>query len=271
MKLALAQMNSTADLEKNLATMETLTRQAAEGGAEIIVFPEMAYLSGNSATWRPVVPRFGELVDRFAEQARRYQIALMPGTLREPAPQPDRHFNTLLFLDAAGNTLGSYRKIFLFQANLPHKKYFEGKYTEAGCETKVVEWKGLRWGLSICYDLRFPELFRALRKKGADVFLLPAAFTVPTGEAHWETLVRARAIENQVYMVAPGLVGVNGENLPNYGHSLGVDPWGTVLADLEDREGLVIVDIQSERISEARAKVDAWACVRSDIFPLPIS
>ena len=157
------------------------------------------------------------------------KVAVCPGSVRKPVPgDPNRYFNTLLFFTPHGE-VSEYDKIFLYEAIMPDKTYEESKYCAPGDEIETTDYKGLKIGFSICFDLRFPEVFRALKKKGADVVLLPSAFTVPTGLAHWETLVRARAIENQCFVIAPDLTGTSGDGAKVYGHSIAVNPWGDIL------------------------------------------
>ena len=267
MKIALAQMQSTSDLERNLRTMERLTASAASRGSKMVVFPEMAYFTGHSKECPAVARKFPELMETFASWARLYNVALLPGTLREPSPQ-NKQFNTLPAFGPDGKLLASYRKIFLFRATLPDRVYDESAYTESGCEPRVFHLDGICFGLSICYDLRFPELFRCLKKAGADLVFVPAAFTVPTGRAHWETLLKARAIENQMYVAAPGLVGRSGNGAQTYGHSLVVDPWGKVRPKAANRPTTLTFKYDPDHCASYRSQLDAWASRREDLFPI---
>jgi nitrilase len=195
----------------------------------------------------------------------------LPGSLREPAPKgenAERYYNTLPAIGPDGKLLASYRKVFLFRANLPDRSYFEGQHCEAGDTPTTFVADGVTFGLTICYDLRFPELFRALRKRGAQAIVLPASFTVPTGTAHWEILLRARAIENQVFLLAPAQTGENGDRAATYGHSLVVGPWGDKLAERPSGEGTLFADVDPARIAEAASRVDAWQSRREDLFPI---
>lgn len=268
MRIALIQMRSAADLKRNLADMERSLGSAARRGARLVVFPEMAYFTAPLKDCAPVTGQFDELMQTFAGWAKRYGTALIPGSLREPSPE-GRHFNTLPVFDSAGIEVARYRKIFLFKAKLPDREYDESAYTTAGKDPVTFTLEGIRFGATICYDLRFPELFRALKKRGAELILLPAAFTVPTGRAHWETLLRARAIENQLYIAAPGLAGRSGNGAATYGNSLVVDPWGRVRVRAAGKPTTLFFTFDPRHAVDCRGKVDAWASRREDLFPIP--
>ena len=269
-KVALVQMVSGADVETNLGRMRKWIEEAAAKGAQAIVFPELAYHSAPPDLLPPVVGQYKKMVERFCQWAKEFEIVVIPGSLREPSPKsPTRFFNTLPVISETGTILAEYRKIFLFRASLSDRSYDETQFCDAGNEVKVVETSLGELGLSICFDLRFPELFRSLKKRGAQIILLPAAFTVPTGKVHWKPLLTARAIENQVFIVAPGQVGKSGEGSEKYGHSLVVSPWGEVLTDLALTEGMALVEIDLAAISESSRRVDTWGCRREEIFSIP--
>lgn len=266
MKIAIAQITALSDLNSNLKTIASFIQQAKSQGTELIVFPEMAYFSGKKEDWLPIAARYPELLDHFSRLAREHSIALVPGTLREPTEAPDKFYNTLPFIDSNGKILTVYRKIFLYKAYLPDRNYDETVYSKAGDKLVTLDWHGIKIGFSICFDLRFPELFRSLKKLGAQLVLVPAAFTVPTGKAHWEILLRARAIENQFFVLAPGLTGTSGDGAEKYGHSLAINPWGEILTDLKTDPGFKTVEINPSEITEAEKKVPAWTCRREDLF-----
>ncbi len=268
MKIALVQMRSVANLDRNLAAMERTVELSARRGARLVVFPEMAYFSAPLKECAKITARFDALMARFSNWAKKYGTAIAPGTLREPAPE-GKHYNTLPVFDAQGKETARYRKIFLFKAKLPDRAYDESAYTVPGREPVTFELEGIRFGASICYDLRFPELFRSLKKRGAEFVLLPAAFTVPTGRAHWETLLRARAIENQIYIAAPGLAGRSGNGAATYGNSLVVDPWGKVRVRAGTKPTVLSLTFDPQHALDCRGKVDAWASRRDDLFPIP--
>lgn len=269
-KIALIQMTSSANLEENLTLMEAKVKEAAQGGAYMAIFPEMAYFIGPQTESLGVVDKFEIVFERFSKWAQDYEITLLPGSVREPVPHsPGRYFNTLPVFFMDGTPIAYYRKIHLFRADLGEHKYFEGSYCEAGSQIVVVEVAGIRVGLAICFDLRFPELFRALKKRRAQLVVLPSAFTVPTGKAHWDTLIRARAIENQFFMAAVGQTGTTGEGKPTYGHSLVVGPWGETVGELKTDPGILFVDIDPKKIAECSAKVSAWESQNADLLPIP--
>lgn len=270
MKLAIIQMQSTSQLSSNLNKMRDYIATAKGRGAKVIVFPEMAYLTGNRELVLSSLEKFNECISKFQQWAKEFQVYLIPGTLREPCPHTkEKYFNSLLCLSSEGKQIAKYRKIFLFQANLPHHQYDEGKFCQPGNETVVCQIDGFTFGFAICFDLRFPELFRNLRKKGARVFIIPAAFTVPTGKAHWETLLRARAIENQSYVIAADQTLTSGESLEQFGHSLAVDPWGTIISQQGQEEGIEIVELSPEKWKEAESRVSAWESRNEVLFPIP--
>lgn len=268
MKIALVQMQSTNRLDDNLSKMRAWIKTGAKEGAQLIAFPEMAYFTGKKEDWLPIVPRFEELKRLFCTWAKEEGVAIVPGSVREPFQEDaGRYHNTLLFVQPDGQIF-SYRKIFLYQAVLPDRTYQEAKYCAPGDCVVCHTYQGVTFGFSICFDLRFPELFRALKKKRTEVVLMPSAFTVPTGQAHWETLVRARAIENQFFFLAPDLTGVGGDGATTFGNSLAVGPWGEILAQFGMEEGIRVVGIDPRQIEHAAAKVASWQCRNENLFPI---
>ena len=268
LKLAIAQMTSGNNLDDNLAHMRELLERAVAQGAEMAVFPEMAYLMAKPEKWGPTLARYEACLATFASWAKELSIYLLPGSIRKPVDgSTQRCFNQLAVIDPQGKIQATYEKLFLFRATLPTRRYDEGQFCDPGNKIVVTQIKGVRVGLAICFDLRFPELFHALKRRGAQLVVLPSAFTATTGLAHWDTLTRARAIENALFLAAPGQVGVTGEGGETYGHSRVVAPWGEVLADRGLEPGVTVVEIDPGRIAEAEAKVDAWGCRRDDWFP----
>lgn len=256
MKIAMIQMQSSAFLEKNLEKMEGFCEKAKAGNADLVIFPEMAYWSGKKEKLASVIEAYPRMISLMSSWARKYEMGIIPGTLREPVPyDQNRFYNTLPFFDETGKLVATYRKIFRFKAHLPHHHYDETRFCEAGKNPVLAEFKGFKLGFGICFDLRFPEIFRVLRGKGAQVFILPSAFTVPTGQAHWEILLRARAIENQAYVVASDQTGLSGEGLEQYGHSLAVGPWGEILTRMGTEEGLQFIDLNPQALKTAEEKM----------------
>ncbi len=267
MRISLVQSSSPANLEGNLAKMERAVKEASLRGSEVVAFPEMAYFSAARAEAKAVVREYPALMQLFGSWAAKYQVCLLPGTLREPAPR-GLCYNTLPVFDPKGELIAQYRKIFLFRARLGSRSYDESEHTAAGNLVSTFLFRGVTFGLAICYDLRFPELFRSLKKKGAEAVFLPSAFTVPTGKAHWETLLRARAIENQVYVAAPGQCGRSGSGNLTYGHSLVVDPWGKVVARSLSQPTILHFSFKKRLAEECALKLDPWRSRREDLFPI---
>lgn len=271
--VAAVQLNSRDDKAANLAAAEAAITQAAAAGARLVVLPELwTYLgpaSGNRANAEPIP---GPATMRLAALAYRHSLILHGGSLLElpdEAPDDARPYNTAVLFDANGRQIATYRKIHLFDAaprdNAP--PYQESATVAAGDAVVTAEVGGLRLGLATCYDLRFPELFRALALLGAEVLLLPAAFTRETGRDHWEPLVRARAIENGCYVIAAGQVGTFPPRRLTHGHSMIVDPWGKVLAEADGEEpGIITAEIDTARVADVRRRIPALANRRPEVY-----
>jgi deaminated glutathione amidase len=270
-RVAAVQLNSRDDKAANIAAAETLIGRAAEGGARLVVLPELwTYLgpeAGNAANAEPIP---GPTTELLAALARQHQITLHGGSFLEAAPEAGdgRCYNTAVLLDAQGQLVVKYRKIHLFDADpLPGAApYRESATVAPGSDVATATVDGLRLGLATCYDLRFPELFRALAQRGAEVLTLPAAFTLETGRDHWEVLVRARAIENGCFVIAPDQWGAHPPVRVKFGHSLIVDPWGTVLAQAPDGPGVIWADLDLERMAEVRHRLPSLANRRPETY-----
>jgi predicted amidohydrolase len=233
MRAAVVQINSTGDRAANLEAAERQVRAAASGGATLVVLPEKWPLMADGEDLAAgAEPVDGPAVSAARSWAAGLGIHLVAGSFTE-SHAAGRPTNTSLLIDPEGEIAAGYRKIHMFDVDIGGVAYRESEIEDAGEEVVVHDLDGARVGMAICYDLRFPELFRALVDRGANVFTLPSAFTVPTGRAHWETLIRARAIENQAFMLAAGQVGRAAPKFDSWGHSMIVDPWGEVLAVVE--------------------------------------
>lgn len=256
---AVVQMTSLADLEKNLERAAHWIECAVAAGAELVALPEnFAFLGDDESTARSVRQGPDGPVVRFLrEQAAQHRIWLAGGSFAEEIPGESRHHNTALILDPDGEIMARYRKIHLFDVALPDASYRESQGVAPGSEPVVAELPFARVGLSICYDLRFPELYRLLSGRGAQLLLVPAAFTVPTGRDHWDVLLRARAIENQAYVLAPAQYGVHGPRRRSYGRSQIVDPWGVPLATVPDGEGVATARLDFEAQARIRHQLPA--------------
>lgn len=261
LRVAAVQLNSGADKARNIADGIALVEQAAARGATFVALPEVwTYMGPSDANRDMAEPIPGETVERMADVARRERIWLHCGSILERAEGEPRVFNTSVVLDPDGNIVGRYRKIHLFDIDIDGAVSFQESATVApGDEIVTVDIGGVTLGLAICYDLRFPELFRLLALQGAEIITLPAAFTQYTGKDHWEVLLRARAIENQVFMVAPAEYGKHPGGSTTWGRSMIVDPWGTVLATAADGPGVIVSDCDLNTLERIRREVPSLA------------
>jgi predicted amidohydrolase len=232
MRAAAVQLNSTQDKERNIARADNLTRDAAAGGANLVVLPEKFNVLGTPEHYRAHAEALdGPTIAWASDLSRELRIDLVAGSIVERREGHEKLSNTSVHIGPDGELKAVYRKIHMFDVVVGGQTYRESETEEPGEETVLSETEdGLPLGLTVCYDLRFPELFRILAVQGARVIALPAAFTKVTGQAHWEVLVRARAIENQAFVVAAGQIGMHPPDKESFGGSMVVDPWGEVLA-----------------------------------------
>jgi predicted amidohydrolase len=256
---AVVQLNSGEDKPANLARAIALVEQAAGQGATLVALPEMFNCLGRFSTVvENAEPIPGPSSEAMRGLAARLGITLLAGSLCERSCEPGKAFNTSLLFSPQGEELARYRKIHLFDADLPGRvAVTESHWILAGNEIVAAETPLGTVGLSICYDLRFPELYRHLADRDARILFAPSAFTFATGKDHWEILLRARAIENQTVVIAPNQCGRHGPELTTYGHSMIVDAWGTVLARAGDDEGIACAEIDLARLAEVRAQLPA--------------
>ena len=269
-KIAAIQMVSSASVEENLAAAGRLLEEAAAQGAKLALLPEVfAVLEGGPMAPFAEEQGSGPIQDFLADQARRLQMTIVGGTiplLSRPGKMPGdpdyllddgRVRPACVVYGRSGEELARYDKIHLFDVKVADKQsaYSESRSYEAGDTLVTVPTDVGCLGLSVCYDLRFPELYRALFQKGAEVVTVPAAFTRVTGEAHWESLLRARAIENQCYIIAAGQGGRHNEKRETWGHSMIIDPWGTILAEVDQGEGVAVADMDRKFLAEVRERM----------------
>lgn len=265
LKIAAIQMVSTPEVTENLATADRLIAEAAAAGARLVALPEyFPIIAAQDATRLSAREPFGKgpLQDFLAEAATRHGLWLIGGSIPLSAEDPGKLRNSCLVFDPGGHCVARYDKIHLFGFRKGEEAYDEAATIEAGPSQPVsflLPWAGktLRVGLAICYDLRFPELFRAMVP--LDLIVLPAAFTETTGRAHWEVLLRARAIENQCYVLAAAQGGRHPTGRETHGHSMIVDPWGEVIARLPKGEGIVLAELDPARLDAVRASLPALA------------
>ena len=267
--VAAAQMTSTADVGRNLATAEALIAAAAARGAALAALPEnFAFLRSEGEPVPEPQALDGPWVTRMAVAARTHRIAVLLGSIPERIEGDPRVHNTSILLGTDGEAIAIYRKIHLFDIDIPGLEHLKESRAVRPGETLVAADLPLggggsaRLGLTICYDLRFPELYRALVKAGARILCVPSAFTERTGKDHWEVLLRARAIENLAYVLAPAQVGTHGKGRSSHGHAMVVDPWGAILAQVADGEGLAVAELDLDRQDRLRRELPALDHIR---------
>lgn len=261
---AAIQMATKSDKPANLERAEHLIRLAAARGAQLIALPETFNWRGKRADEpRAAETLEGESIARMARLARELEIHLLAGSIAEIAPGEEKRYNTSVLLGPDGARIAVYRKIHLFDVDLPGRVTIkESDAKLPGTEVVAAATALGTIGMSVCYDLRFPELYRRLTFAGALILAIPSAFTFPTGEAHWETLIRARAIENQCYVIAPAQFGPNVHGFSDYGNSMIVDPWGRVLARAPDQEGVIVAPLELDYLERVRRELPALGHAR---------
>jgi predicted amidohydrolase len=271
LRVAAVQLNSTADPAANLAAADRLTRAAAADGATLIVLPEKWTAMGSDEDQRAAAETLdGPAIEWARQTARELSVDLIAGSILERVPGREKLSNTSVHVDPRGEVRASYRKLHMFDVEVGGRSYRESDIEEPGEEIVLSQTvDGVDLGLSICYDLRFPELYRILAVRGARIISLPAAFTLATTRDHWETLVRARAIENQAFVIAANQVGRHPGGNHSGGRSMIVDPWGLVLAQAPDQPGHIVADLDLERQREIREELPALANRRGDVYRWP--
>ena len=275
MKIAALQMVSTPDVERNLAAAARLLERAAAAGAQLAALPEHFALMGRRDEDKLDIAEVqgdGPIQHFLAAQARAHGLWLVGGTLPLREPGRPRVRNSSLVFAPDGRLAARYDKVHLFAFDNGRERFDEARVLDPGSQPVALQAGPLRVGLSVCYDLRFPELYRALMSPPCDVLCVPSAFTYPTGQAHWEVLLRARAIENQCVVLAPAQGGTHETGRRTWGHSMIVDPWGEVLAMLAEGEGVVLAEVDTARRDAVRTQLPALrhrrlqpsACAQAD-------
>jgi deaminated glutathione amidase len=272
LRVACIQLTSRADKAANLERAEQLVGRAAADGAELVLLPEKWNGIGDAGFLHDSAEELetGESVAALSDWARRHEIAVVGGSITERRPGREKLSNTCPVFGPDGGLLAVYRKIHLFDVEVGGLVYRESDAEEPGDEAVVVEAAGWPVGLSVCYDLRFPELYRILALEGALLLTVPANFTLFTGRDHWELLLRARAVENQAYVLAAAQIGEVMPGRPSFGRSLVADPWGTVVAQAPDEEGVVLADIDRGRVEAVRARLPSLASRRPSSYRWPV-
>jgi deaminated glutathione amidase len=274
MRAAAIQLNSTGDKARNVENAERLVRAAAAAGAELAVLPEKWNLLGESAVMlQGAEPLDGPTLSAARSWARELGIHLVAGSIAERGDDPDKSFNTSILIGPDGEIEARYRKIHMFDVDVGGVAYRESEHEDAGEEIVTAELGGplggVALGMSVCYDLRFPELYRILAVRGARVITVPSAFTLETGRDHWDVLLRARAIENQVFVVAPNQIGEAPPHYRSYGRSAILDPWGVVLAQAPDEQCFIAADLDLERQDRVRNTLPSLANRRPAAYRWP--
>jgi predicted amidohydrolase len=260
MRVAVCQLNARADRAANLRAARDLLKRAADSGADLALLPEYTdYLGPAAGTPKPE-GLDGEYATFFASAARELGINVLAGSFHETGPDDEHTYNTMPLFDRSGTLVGAYRKIHLYDVEIPGRvSYRESASVAPGGDAVVLPVDGVPVGLSICYDLRFPELYRRLAIAGAHVLVVPAAFMLHTGRDHWEVLLRARAIENQCYVLAAGQIGDHDPGRTCFGRSMVIDPWGTVVAQMPDDVGMITADLDLGRLERIRLELPSLA------------
>jgi deaminated glutathione amidase len=270
MRAAAVQLNSTDHYERNLEVAERLVRAAAADRAELVVLPEKWTVLGPPESIRSrAEPIDGPALSAAARWARELGIFLVAGSVAELVPDQEKLANTSVMFGPDGERLAVYRKIHMFDVEVADVSYRESEIEEAGDQISVGDANGTKVGLTICYDLRFPELYRILALRGARVVTVPSAFTERTGRDHWEVLIRARAIEDQIFVVAAGQIGSAPPHYRSFGRSMIVDPWGVVLAQAPDTECFVSADLDFSSQDETRERLPSLRHRRPEAYRWP--
>src|SRR5215204_2065822 len=271
LNVAIIQMNSQGDRRANIATALELIDRAAATGARLIALPEVwPYLGPDDVSRDQAETIPGPFTELLAQRARRHGIFIHGGSIYETRPGDPGMYNTTVVIDPTGEIIARYSKIHMNDVVLDGvAEYQESATVTPGDEIAITEIDGIPVGVTICYDLRFPELFRILALKGAQAIILPAAFTLTTGKDHWESLIRARAIENQLYMIAPAQCGTHPPAKRCYGRSMVVDPWGTVVTTASDGVGIAHAIVDPSRVDAVRRQIPSLANRRPEAYAWP--
>ncbi|MGH2988355.1 MAG: carbon-nitrogen hydrolase family protein [Solirubrobacterales bacterium] len=270
MRAAAVQLNSTDDKQRNLETAERLVRAAADDGAELIALPEKwNLLVGGEELLAGAEPLDGPTITAVRSWARELGVHVVAGSIAERDPDHDKLFNTSVLVDPHGEIEATYRKIHMFDVDVGGVAYRESEHEDPGTEIVIAPVGDVQVGMTVCYDLRFPELYRILAVRGARVIVVPAAFTLHTGKDHWEPLLRARAIENQAFVVAPNHLGEAPPHYHSYGRSMIVDPWGVILATAGDGETFIAAELDFEHQDRVRESLPSLANRRPESYTWP--
>lgn len=264
-KIAVCQLRTEIDQAVTMAKAARMVREAAENGAKIVVLPEMF----NCPYSREYFKKYAALGHESAAAemsawARENNIYLVGGSV--PETEGDKIYNTSFVFDREGRQIARHRKAHMFDVNFPGMRFKESATFEHGDEITVFDTEYGRMGVAVCFDIRFPELFRAMAVRGAKVIFLPAQFNMVTGPAHWELSIRARAVDNEVFFVAAAAARYEGFNYECWGHSTVADPYGTVIAACDEKEQILYAEIDLDRVEEVRAQLPTFNCLRRELY-----
>src|SRR5437667_11175015 len=271
LRTVVIQVNTRDNFAENLSNVERFLDRAASMGAQFVGLPEFwTYLGPYSGFDEAAQTIPGPAIERLQEKARKHKMIVHGGSMVERSPNtPGKFHNTSVLINRDGEIVAQYRKIHLFDVDLANgEKHYESERIVPGDQVVTAEIDGITFGLTVCYDLRFPELYRSLALRGAQVLLVPAGFTLHTGRDHWEVLLRARAIENLCYVVAPAHIGKYPPNRECFGRSMIVDPWGLVLAQAQDMPTVIMADIDLAQIKRARAQIPCLGHRRPQVYEM---
>ncbi len=267
MRVGLVQINSQEDRQRNVTRAIELIEAAAAQGANFVALPECVTFLGRKEHHAANAETLdGDTAQAFAQTAKRLGIWLHGGSIIEKGPDGAKDYNTTMVFNPAGERIATYRKIHLFDVDIAPGSYRESDTYLPGDQVVNTDIASINVGLSICYDVRFPELYRLLALAGAKVLMVPAAFTAFTGKDHWEVLLRARAIENQCYVLAPAQWGEHPVGRQCYGRSMIINPWGTVMATATDGEGVIVADLDMAELARLRTSVPSLANRRPQVY-----
>jgi len=271
LRVACVQLTSRSDKAANLERAEALVARAAATGADVVVLPEKWNAIGDQEALQTAaeVLESGESVEAMARWARSHGITLVGGSITERREGREKLSNTSIVYDSEGSIAGVYRKIHMFDVEVGGQVYRESDAEEPGDEPVMVDVEGWPTGLTVCYDVRFPELYRILALQGAELVTVPAHFTLYTGKDHWELLLRARAVENQYYVAAAAQIGETRPGRLSYGRALIADPWGIVVAMAADEETVIAAELDRRRLEEVRSKLPSLASRQPEAYRWP--
>ena len=269
LRTAVVQLNSRSHVAENMSTVEQSLDHAASLGAQFVALPEYwTYLGPYTGFEDASQTLTGPAIALLQEKARQHNMIVHGGSIVEKHPtHAGKFYNTSVLINRDGDIVAQYHKIHLFDVYLANgEKHYESERIIAGDQVVTTEIDGVTFGLTVCYDLRFPELYRALALKNAQILLVPAGFTLHTGRDHWEVLLRARAIENACYVVAPAQIGRYQADRQCFGRSMVIDPWGLVLAQAQDMPTVIVTDVDLSQIERVRTQIPSLQHLRPDIY-----